>query len=210
VLSSEVMSSQRVVTPPLVRQLRTRRKYPTERGFSLVELMAVVAIVGILAALGVATLSKRARESNVTNAIVVVKAIGVAQEVYRAQNQVYLNVSSVNTAWYPSATIRANQRASFWAAAANAETASWRRLAPDVRQPVQFGFLANAGLPGTAPSGFLATDFAGKVTLPTGAGSDAEPWYLIQARADADNDSIPSGVVAVNWTPQILTFDDGE
>jgi type II secretory pathway pseudopilin PulG len=176
--------------------------------------MAVVAIVGILAALGIATLSKRARESNVTNAIVVVKAIGVAQEVYRAQNQVYLNVSSTNSAWYPSATIRANQRASFWAAASNAETVRWRRLAPDVRQPVQFGFLANAGLPSsapaTAPSSFLATDFVGKVTLPTGAGSDAEPWYLIQARADADNDSVPSGVVAVNWTPQILTFNDGE
>jgi prepilin-type N-terminal cleavage/methylation domain-containing protein len=206
------MSSQRVVTHA-ARLLQSRRTRAV-RGFSLVELMAVVTIIGILAALGIAVLSKRARESNVTNAIVVVKAIGVAQEIYRAQNQVYLNVSSSNSAWYPRATIRGNQRASFWNAGADTETARWRRLAPDVRQPVQFGFLANAGLPSnspdTAPSSFLATDFVGRVELPTGIGSDAEPWYLIQARADADNDSVPCGVIAVNWTPQILTFNDGE
>lgn len=206
------MSSQRVVTQ--AERLLPRRQRAAQRGFSLVELMAVVLIIGILATLGIAILSKRARESNVTNAIVVVKAIGVAQELYRAQHHVYLNVSSSNSAWYPSATIRANQRASFWRAGTDDETKAWRRLAPDVREPVQFGFLANAGLPSnseaTAPSSFLATDFVGKVALPTGVGSDSEPWYLIQARADADNDSVPCGVVAVNWTPQVLTFNDGE
>lgn len=207
------MSSQRVVTQA-ARLLRARRQRTATRGFSLVELMAVVTIIGILAALGIAILSKRAKESNVANAIVVVKAIGVAQELYRAQNHVYLNVSSSNSAWYPNANIRANQRASFWRVGSDDETKRWRRLAPDVRGPVQFGFLTNAGLPSTsdaeAPEAFLAAGFGAKVELPRGVGSDTEPWYLIQARADADNDSIQCGVVAVNWTPQVLTFDDGE
>lgn len=208
-LSCDGMSSQRVVSRARTL-LRIRQIRANQRGFSLVELMAVVAIVGILAALGVAAISRRASQSNVAGATTVIKLIGAAQGQYMAQNQVYLNVSTGPNAWYPRADIRANQVASFWRAGSDADTTNWRRLAPDVREPVQFGFLANAGLPNVLPSSFLSTDFVGKVELPPGAGTSNEAWFLTQARADADGDNIPCGLVGVSWSPQILSFNDGE
>lgn len=187
-----------------------RQERAHQRGFSLVELMAVVAIVGILAALGVAAISRRANQSNVAGAVTVIKLIGAAQGQYIAQNQVYLNVSSGPNAWYPRADIRANQAASFWRAGTDLDNAAWHRLAPDVREPVQFGFLANAGLPNVLPSSFLSADFVGKVELPPGVGTSNEPWFLTQARADADGDNVACGLVAVSWSPEILSFNDGE
>jgi prepilin-type N-terminal cleavage/methylation domain-containing protein len=177
------------------------------RGFSLVELMAVVAIVGILATLGIAALRRNARQSNAAGAIVVVKAIAAAQEQYRAVNQVYLNVSS-DDKWYPQEVLAPNTKVGFWKGATDAgsdspDTARWKQLGPDIRQPVEFVFKTNAGLP-TNPLPALP---ANTLTLPS---TPVEPWYLVQAKADADADGTVCLVAAASWTPEIFTANDGE
>ncbi len=183
-------------------------------GFTLVELMAVVAITGILGALAVATLRQRALMSDVTSAQVVVRAIAAAEEHYRAENQVYLNVSSTGDAgWYPLKTIPKNTKASFWRTVpgdtSDAETVRWRLLAPDIRQPVSFGYKANAGLPPTdaVTTPRFDAELSGIAVLQS---SVVEPWYMIQARADADGNGVGCMVGAASWTPEVFSINDGE
>lgn len=178
------------------------------RGFTLVELMAVVAITGILAGLAIASLRQRAFASDAASAKVVVRSIAAAEEHYRAENQVYLDVSaSGGTGWYPKAAPTRNTKASFWRKpvgdTSDTETNRWRILGPDIRQPVGFGFKANAGLPDTAP--VFDNELAGGVqpTL-------TEPWYLIEARADANGNGIGCMVGAASWTPVTFVVNEGE
>jgi prepilin-type N-terminal cleavage/methylation domain-containing protein len=174
------------------------------RGFSLAELMATIAITGILASIALAAFHRRANESDVAAAKVVLKAIAVAEEHYRAENQVYYDVSSTGDAgWYPQKTISANQRLSFWRSGTDAETTRWRNLAPDIRQVVGFGFKANAGLPSAVP--VLDTS---AIVLP--ANVAVEPWYVVQARTDADGDGTACFVAAASWSPNVVSVDDGE
>lgn len=176
------------------------------RGFSLAELMAVIAIMGVLAALGLRAFHQRAFQSDATAAKVVIKAIAMAEEHYRAENKVYLNVSSTGDAgWYPEKSIAPNTHRTFWRGA-DSQTTAWQALAPDIREAVTFGFKANAGLPTSLPSAVL--EAGSGVTLPTAA--PVEPWYLIQARADADGDSTPSFVVAASWSPELVVVNEGE
>lgn len=173
------------------------------RGFTLTELMAVVAIIGVLAALGIAKLRNGARQSNTATAVVVVKSIAAAEEQFRALNQVYLNVSSDNT-WYPREIVPPNTRISFWNTGA-ADDERWKQLRPDIRQPVDFVFMANAGLPSDALPA-ISTG-AGSINRPANV---SEPWYLIRARADADDDHVYSVVAAVSWMPEVVTSNEGE
>jgi general secretion pathway protein G len=197
-LRLSIMTSRRT---PTGRRLRLRKA--RARGFTLTELMAVVLIMGILASIAIAAFHRRALQSNVANAKVIVKSIAAAQEHYRAENQVYLNVSA-NLGWYPSTAISKNQKVSFWKTPADPLTERWRLLAPDIRQPVEFRFKATAGLPDVQPE----LDPLSPIVLP--ANSAVEPWYLIEARADADGDGTACFVAAASWAPEIVSVNDGE
>jgi prepilin-type N-terminal cleavage/methylation domain-containing protein len=171
-------------------------------GFTLVELMVVVAIVGILATVGVTLFRKYIFSSKTVEAVSVIQAIRAAQERHRAETQTYFDVSP-DRIWYPNTEPGKTVRE--WRQPAHAEYSSWQRLNVAYTQPVQFGYICNAGLPGT-PHAALVTENKD----PGWPAVAIEPWYVIQARADADGDGVFAHFVASSYNAELYSENEGE
>lgn len=180
-----------------------RARSALERGFSLTELMVVITLVGVLAALGIASFRKEVSASKASEAFAVIQAIRSAQESYRAERQEYLDVSSSATAWYPAATY--GNEAIGWAAkyGTHVDGARFRALGAPVTHLVRYRYLVDAGGPGVAPP---SPAIASVPSFPT----PTEPWYVIQARADADSDGTFSNAFATSLSPAVYLDNEGE
>jgi type IV pilus assembly protein PilA len=176
------------------------------RGFTLVEMMVVVMMVGILATIGIVSFRKEVAASKASEAASVIQAIRAAEEGYRAENQVYLNVAppgslSSSDDWYPSKNFGAVKRN--WDYPSGPNYALWSRLGARVTQPVQFGYQVNAGRAGdTLPTL--------KLSNPPNLGKATDLWYVIQARADADGDGVFCNVAATSMSQEIYFENKGE
>jgi prepilin-type N-terminal cleavage/methylation domain-containing protein len=171
-----------------------------QRGFTLTELMVVVTLVALLAIMGIYSFREQLSSSKSVEAINVIQALRAGQEAYRAENQEYLNISSAG-AWYPEATYGA--RAFHWAEgyASHANGPAFKTLGAVVPQGVQYRYLVNAGSAG----GTLPTPI---VTLTWPAVT--EPWYVIQARADVDEDGVFSNAIAASFNGEVYLDHEGE
>jgi type IV pilus assembly protein PilA len=177
------------------------RTSANRRGFTLVELMAVVTIVGILATIGIVLVRKQIYSSRAVEASSMVQSIRAAQERWRSETQTYLNVSSSTTAWYPMGTPGTSKYP--WDNASGNDYANWRLLNPTTSGPVQFGYVTVAGPPGAVPPTL-------NITSPPTWPTTTEPWYLIQAVGDTDGNGIKSMYAATSFTPELYNERDGE
>jgi type IV pilus assembly protein PilA len=177
------------------------------RAFTLVEMMIVVAIVGVLAVLAVVGYRQLIRSSHVSEATGMVQSIRVAQEGYHSETQQYANVSTSLTAYYPQAPSYGVVTA-WGGTCSNCTAVTWSALPVHVDGPVMFGYATVAGIAGAAPVPASVTVNGSPLVFPTAPTTD---WYLIAAEGDLDGSSTNNThVYATSWSNQVWVDSEGQ
>ena len=145
------------------------------QAFTLIELMIVVAIIGILSAVAIPAFSSYVYRAKAAEAAGFLGEIKQRQEAYRAEFSQYCDVSGGGTGAvvaYTPLTLSATGDPKPWPSGAG-----WRQLGASPDGQVRFQYATVAGNPGTTPGwggglGYTGNDF----------------WFVSQAQADLDVD----------------------
>jgi type IV pilus assembly protein PilA len=160
-----------MLRPSIVMRSRGNKR---ARGFTLVELAVVVAIIGILAVLALVGYRRYMLHSKMTEARAVIAAIKIAQEDFRAERGIYANLGAQ---WCPAAAGSGDRKVG-WDPNCNGGTATWQNLAVHVSGGVHFQYRTAAGT-GAYDNPLNVVWVAGTVTQ--------NPWYVVHARCDLDS-----------------------
>lgn len=175
------------------------------RGFSLVELLAVVAISALLAVAGVAMFRRHIVASRGGEATAFLQGIRAAESMYMSENHTYLNASLANGGgqWYPQVT-PSNKR-SAWVNSSHLDWPQWQQLGLPLDKTVLFSYLVNAGTPNTVMTP-LATGFTNPPVFPV----PTVDWYVLQARGDTDGNGVFAMYYMTSLNGEIFSQNDGD
>ena len=163
-----------------------------QRGYTLVELMVVVAMIGVLAALAMVGYRKHMYAAQASEASTMISAIRAGEENQRAETLGYLQCSSKLDEYYPHAA--PDQSKWNWNNPAHPKFGCWHQLGAKSSAPVRFVYAVVTGLPGETPP--PVPGLASQPTWPV----PTEPWYVVHATADLDGDGERSSYVASSFT----------
>ncbi|HEX2873230.1 MAG TPA: type II secretion system protein [Polyangiaceae bacterium] len=192
---------------------KKRKNRGKSHGFTLVELLTVVAITGILATIGTMMVRKHFAEAKTAEAVAIIQSIRAAQESRRAETGTYQSCSfTAGTPWYP-ADPDGLYRA--WKNPSHPDWDAWKELSVVARpEGTQFGFLVRAG------SGPKTLDTTGAIVdslIPAALTSDKptwttpnDQWFVIQAAGDRDKDGVLSRLLAASFNGELYTENDAE
>jgi prepilin-type N-terminal cleavage/methylation domain-containing protein len=176
------------------------RRRSTTAGFTLVEMMIVVIIVGVMATLATYAVRKYIFASKTSEAVSMMSSIKSAEEAFRDETFVYLDVSGSYTSLYPMTTPGTFKVQ--WGDTSTTVGQNWRTLGVMADAPVQFGYAVVARPAGTAvPSPPTTKNF----TFPS-----TDPSYCVLAQGDVDGDGNPSYVVSHSLNAEIYIENEGE
>ena len=172
----------------------------------MVELLAVVAMIGILAAMAVAGYKRYLSSSHSADAKAIMSAIRIAEESYRAETLTYLGCSTDLTSpssWYPTG-VKPNGKKHHWINPGHADVERWRQLNVATDSPTRYNFAVVAGGPGDAIPAPLTAK------TPVWPSPPSEPWYVIQGVGDDDDDGTLALFLTSSFNGEIYVENEDE
>ena len=179
------------------------------RGYTLIELMLVVALVGVLATLAIIGYRKWVRGAHVAEGQDMVAAIRAGEERYYSENGSYLSVTTGLGDGYTYPSIHPSSFATAWGVSCSTCVGSgYAGLGVSSNAPVFFGYSTIADSTKTAQT-LVGTKTTNGVVIDLSSMSTGQPWYFIEADANISGDKTNyMHVYGMNATNTI--FVDGE
>ena len=192
------------------------RRHRSDHGFTLIELMIVVAIVAALAVVAIVAYTRHLKSGRLVGAREFVSSIQARQAAYFQQHGWYCDASG-GTTFYPALAVK-EPRAKTWTSVPS----GWSQLGLRPEGGVVYGAtMVRASNPNASPAHTLSGDAYGSAlgipaqpTTVTDAGVPAtpHPWYYIVSHLDLDGSetSYPNGgctavLASTSGTCTILT-----
>jgi type IV pilus assembly protein PilA len=186
-----------------------KSRHRSVEGFTLVEMMVVVVMVGVLATLAVYGVRKYILSAKSSEAVAMMASIKSAEEAFKDETFVYFDVSTsfASANWYPMTN--PGQIKVQWGGGNATLQKNWQVLGVRPNGPVQFAYAVVATGPGVSPPAVpTITKDNNAFKMPSTAGQ----WmYIAAAKADLGGRSgVSTVVLSHSLSSEIFVENDGE
>jgi prepilin-type N-terminal cleavage/methylation domain-containing protein len=182
--------------PGIIKVMR-RPRGRRQAGFTLIEVMFVVVLIAILAAIAVPAFTEEANKGKATSEVSAMFAqLSLREEQYKVDNNTYLSVAVCPATTHFAADVDVT------AACTNIIWLPLRVSPPTAFLYCQYQVFSGTG-PGTANATVAGNVFTFTSTSPPGA------WYYLTAICDMNGDGTFSTYITSSWDPRLQKAGEG-
>lgn len=174
-----------------------------ESGYTLVELMIVVAIIGVLATLATYGVRKYILAAKTSEGIEMLRGIKEAEELYKHETFRYMATSLTPVSYFPwNDGLPKDGKKKYFECADCPAQAAWKELNVSTNQPVQFAYVVITGVAGAVPAQHPDWKSSPAAGFPATPG---DIWYVAYAAADLNGDGKALVYAGTSFSTEILS-----